>query len=347
VKIETANTPMDGIQWDNYVNTNENSHFEQFYGWKEILEKTYGCETQYLMAKDGEEIVGILPLLIIGRSIFGGNYVSSLPGGICANSNEIACQLIDKAVEITKNRKAKYLKIRDGHKEWKYDGLVTHIEYTFVADNLPSDPEVIWKSLNKYVRKKVSKAKKAELTVEWGKDNLEYFHSVYSTNMRDLGTPATPKGLFQRVIKKFPKNSDLLSARYKENGENKVIGGMFVFYHNGIIYGLIASSLRDYFEYCPNDILYWEVLSHSCEKGLREFDMGRSEKDSGVAKFKEKWTAKPRELFYQYFLNTARKIPDTRGGMKYKIGSKIWRRLPLRITDGLSPMIRKSVPDEI
>jgi hypothetical protein len=75
--------------------------------------------------------------------------------------------------------------------------------------------------------------------------------------------------------------------------------------------------------------------------------MGRSEKDSGVAKFKEKWTAKPRELFYQYFLNTARKIPDTRGGMKYKIGSKIWRRLPLRITDGLSPMIRKSVPDEI
>lgn len=343
MNIIFAKEPAQAALWDNFVRSHSGSHFEQLYGWKYIFEDVYNSTTCYLMALDNETVLGVLPLVYVKKSLISGNYLTSLPGGLIASTEESAGLLITRAIEITKKYNAEYLKLRDGNIQWPHGSLRTTVEYTYVIDPCPQDPQVIWQAVKANARTPVRRAQDEGLITAWGLDNFESFYRVYATNMRDLGSPATPKILFQHAINQFPGKIDLLTAKYK----NKIIGGMLFFYHQGKIYNPIASSLRTYFKLQPNDLLYWEALKHSCEEAFSAFDMGRSEENSGNAKFKIKWTAQPRELFYQYFLNTAKDIPDTRGGRIYKTGSRIWKHLPLFIANSLSPFIRRSVPDEI
>ena len=131
MKITYASSE-DRFLWDEYVSRHETSHFFQFYGWREIFTETYGCGSLYLMAKVGKEIVGILPLFIVGSSIFGGKYISSMPGGVCADTEDVVRVLIDTAVENTREKDAKYLKIRDSYSKCDFSGgqLEEQIEYS-------------------------------------------------------------------------------------------------------------------------------------------------------------------------------------------------------------------------
>ena len=53
-----------------------------------------------------------------------------------------------------------------------------------------------------------------------------------------------------------------------------------------------ASSLREYFSLCPNNLLYWEMIRWGCKNGYQRFDFGRSSPDSGTYRFKKQWGAK-------------------------------------------------------
>ena len=315
--------------WDGYVIHHADSSFFQLYGWRRVFENSYRCETWYLMAREGVRITGILPLFLVRNRIFA-SYASSLPGGVCADDGEVADRLIRRAVEITKGEHARYLKIRDGSKRWSYGGgnLEDRIETTFVAD-LPSDPGRIWQKVKANARTPVRKAVKSGLRIERGRDYLERLYPVYAANMRDLGTPAWPLKFFQGAFNAFPQQMEILVAVLRM----KVIGGMILFLHRDTVHTPVASSLRKYFEYCPNDLLYWEALKYACEKGFSKFDMGRSEKDSGVARFKEKWKAKSVVLHYQYYLNGIKKAPCVRSDRKFSLASNVWRRLPLWVTN--------------
>jgi len=52
---------------------------------------------------------------------------------------------------------------------------------------------------------------------------------------------------------------------------------------------LWASSYREYFSLCPNNLLYWEMIRWGCEQGYRRFDFGRSSPQSGTYHFKKQW----------------------------------------------------------
>lgn len=331
---------VDRHAWDAYVRTYKNANMYHLYCWNDIFREAFGCETCYLVAEADIGITGILPLFAVKKSILGGNYVSSLPGGVCANDEDTAQQLIQAAIEFTRERGARYLKLRDGVRRWNDDRLETQIEYTYVLDELPPDPDLIWRGVRANVRTPVRKARKEGLVAVWSNDNLDGFYHAYATNMRDLGTPLVHKCFFEKAIEQFPNNAQILTAHLA----NQVIGGMFIFTFNRVLNNPFASSIRSFFKLCPNDLLYWEAIRYACKDGYRAFDMGKSAKGSGNARFKEKFLAKPRELFYQYYLNTAKAVPVTRGGKMYRMASPIWRRLPLWITNSLGPVIRYVMP---
>ncbi|MGK5088886.1 GNAT family N-acetyltransferase [Bdellovibrionota bacterium FG-2] len=329
--------------WDSYVSSRPGSHFEHLFAWKEAFQTTYGHESRYLLALQDGNPVGILPLLLVRKTLLGGNYVTSMPGGLCASTETAAAALINRAIEITKQCEGQFLKIRDGDKKWSNTLLTNVLEETFVADTSFGNAETIWNQVGSNARTPVRRAKEAGLSVRWGVKHFEEFYRVYATNMRDLGSPATPKELFTQILRLFPGKIGLATVVY----ENKTIGGMLLFFHNNTISNPIASSLRNYFKFQPNDLLYWEALKYACENGYRSFNMGRSAQNSGNAKFKMKWGASPRASHYQYYLNTITAPPCTRGGLIYNIGSKAWRNFPLALANALSPWVRKSIPDEI
>ena len=86
-------------QWKVYLTEKEFSTFAHQIEWKAVLEKSFKQKPVYLLAKDGDRVVGILPLFYYSSVLFG-KFLISLPwldyGGVCSDSDEVQEKLIDK-----------------------------------------------------------------------------------------------------------------------------------------------------------------------------------------------------------------------------------------------------------
>ena len=106
-----------------------------------------------------------------------------------------------------------------------------------------------------------------------------------------------------------------------------------------------ASTLREVNKIGVNMFLYWEVLKYSIEQGFKTFDFGRSSVDSGTFRFKKQWGAKPKQLYWYYWMRDGGELPQLNpNNPKYQLVIKLWQKLPLALTKLLGPMIVKNLP---
>lgn len=326
--------------WDEYVARVPNTGFFHLAGWQKVLAKTYSHETRYLMAQEGGEIWGILPLFVLRHWLFG-TQVSSLPGGLSARSDEAAQALLKAAVAITHEAKADNLLLSAGTRLWDGD-LVTSQLYCTHRLALTADPDDLWRSFSTKLRTKIRRAKREEMRlVVGGAECVDSFYEVFSRNLRALGTPVFSEALVQNIVAQFPDQARILNL----NHDGQVVATMFVFLHKGVVYDQWAASLREYFRCRVNELLYWESLAWACEQGCGEFDFGRSRWNSGPYQFKSKWGAEPRPLYYQYYLRRGIRIPDF--GLTaerlpaHRLFVSFWQHVPLPLTRTIGPHIRK------
>jgi len=138
IKITQADTTI----WDTYVNAHPKATLYHLSAWKNVIEKTYGHKTYYLMAVnssqltaqsskedistayqlsansyelDSNRVVGILPLVHLKHFLFG-NSLISIPffdiGGILANDEETENALLSEAIKLGKELKANNIELR-------------------------------------------------------------------------------------------------------------------------------------------------------------------------------------------------------------------------------------------
>ena len=85
--------------WDSYIYKSSSSTFYHQLGWRNVVKKTYKHKPIYLVAKEGGELKGILPMFLMRSVIFGKKLVS-VPfapyGGVCADSETVEKALIDE-----------------------------------------------------------------------------------------------------------------------------------------------------------------------------------------------------------------------------------------------------------
>jgi serine/alanine adding enzyme len=329
--------------WRNYLCKNSAVTFAHQIEWRTILEKSLQQKPVYLLAISQDQVVGILPLFYCSSLLFG-KFLTSLPwldyGGACADSRDIHEKLIDQAIEITKNKNGKFLELRSVAD--KDERLATKISKVTFSLQLDSNPDKVWKNLNSKARNQVRKAQKLGLQVTFGRhENLDQFYSVFSTNMRDLGTPVWTKELFRNILTCFPESSEIALVKLKD----KVIGGGLILYFKDMLTVPSASSLGTFLTYCPNNALYWEIIQRSCLKGFKRFDFGRSTLNSGTYYFKSQWVREPIQLYWQYYLNKIKDMPELNPeNPKFDLAIKLWKKLPLALANFLGPKIVRSLP---
>jgi hypothetical protein len=74
-------------------------------------------------------------------------------------------------------------------------------------------------------------------------------------------------------------------------------------------------------------------------------DLGRSTPGSSSYDFKRQWTKHEQPLHWYYWLAPGVALPELRKETRrYRWASKVWRRLPLAITNRLGPQIVRSIP---
>lgn len=327
--------------WEQYVFSNGATGYHQI-GWKHIIEKTYELEPFYLMAIDDGKVVGILPLFFIKSSLFSTHLVS-LPflnyGGVCADNPDVEKQLLTEAVHLMDELGAEFVEMH--HLEKPELDLANNEDKVTMILELVDDSEVIWKSFKSKVRNQVRKATKSGLEVKVGGiEYLDDFYEPFAVNMRALGSPVHSKELFENLLHEFSDSTRIFNVYL--DSEN--VGGAIFISFKDTAEVPWASSKREYFQYCPNNLLYWEMIKYACEQGFKYFDFGRSTKDSGTYRFKKQWGAEPKQLYWQYYLPTGAQMPEVdHTSLKESFMIGIWKRLPLRLTKALGPKIRKNI----
>lgn len=332
-------------RWDRYVLKMGESSCYHLTNWKGIIERTFGKRTHYLYSENcSGEVNGILPLVNLKSALFG-NFLISMPyfnyGGICADNPKVEDALLDGAIEVAKKYKASHIELR--HTNNCACDLPAKTAKVSMRLSLPDTQDELWHSFPSKLRSQIQRPIKEGMFAKLGrKEELDSFYSVFSVNMRDLGTPVYSKIFFRNILQEFPKESCILTIYTKE--QLPVASG-FLMGFKDVLEIPWASSLRSHNRYSPNMLLYWNALQFACEHHYKVFDFGRSTPGEGTYRFKQQWGAKPLQLYWHYWLGKGGPIPELNPhNPKFKIALYVWQRLPVSITNLIGPSIVKNLP---
>ena len=360
----------DQASWDQYVSTHPHGSLYHCYKWKTVFEKAYRHNTQYLAARhyQGEstnypgEIVGILPLVHI-KSQFFGNSIVSLPyfdtAGVLGNNLGVVQELIAHASQNARQQNVDRLEIRCEHplrylisKPENDDGssnLIERLDDHFHLNQqkvlmllqLPDDPDILFKSFRSKLRSQIRKPIKEGITSTiGGRELFDQFYRIFSTNMRDLGSPVHSRKFIRNTIEQFTGQAKIVLV-----GKNDIpmAAGVIIRAKNRME-NPWASSLRIFSKQAPNMLLYWSMLEYACSQGATSFNFGRSSLGSGTFKFKEQWGAQPSPTYwYRQNFNPDRQEGSLEIKDRHSRLIALWQKLPLSLANLIGPVVRKGI----
>jgi len=330
-------------EWNSYVDRNPAASIYHRAEWREIIQQTYGHEGYYFLARDSAgDIVGVLPLIRLKSRLFG-DLLVSMPyfktGGAVADHPSVEQQLMQAANDHAATLNIEHIEYRD---DILREGFPVRSEKVNMILSLPGSRDELWNSFSSKLRAQVRRPLRENPEILFGgKKHLNDFYAVYARNMRDLGSPAHSKQFIRNIMSSFPDRSWIICLRLN----NRPIAAGFLISHSDTLEIPLASTVRDVNHLSMNMLLYWEVLKFAVENGFRYFNFGRSSKDAGTFRFKQQWGAKPRQLYWHYWLNEGNDLPSLNPhNPKYALAINTWKKLPLVVTKWLGPRIVRNLP---
>lgn len=330
----------DRERWDQFVISHAESTNYHRWAWKYVFQEVFGWPAIYLLAEEGGAVRGILPL--IWQKCLLRSYLSSMPhlkgGGIVADEPEIERLLLTSAIEAVRRTNAEYLELR--HLTQHDLPLVPRQDKVGAVLRIEANSEERLRGLEKKTRNLVRKSLTFGMTAEFGGSALlTEFYEVYRCNMHDLGSPSYSRHFFSQILSDFSAETRICVVRL--GGET--VAAAFLLGFRGTLEVAWASSYRKFLGLKPNMFLYWNILTFAAEQGYEFLDFGRSSRGSGTYEFKLQWGAVPNQLYWGYWLNGRASLPLARPvGMQ--VTSRMWRRLPVALTNVLGPKLVGHIP---
>ena len=218
-------TDISSASWDEYINQHPNSTIYHSQAIRRVIENTFGHNCHYLAACDENgTIQGVLPLVEMKSKLFG-HFMVSQPffnyGGILATTTQARDFLKKHASTLAKKLGVTHVEYRHCFPDKE---MPTRMDKVTMLLNLPGTQDQLWTNLGTKLRAQIKKSETNKLTSKIGKKELiDDFYKVFSTNMRDLGTPVYSKKLFTNMITSNPSASICVVYR-----DNKAVSAGFV-----------------------------------------------------------------------------------------------------------------------
>ncbi|MBN2366690.1 MAG: FemAB family PEP-CTERM system-associated protein [Calditrichaeota bacterium] len=332
----------DFSSWDKYVKSHSKGTIYHLSSWKRAVENTFHLQGRYYVLCRDEKILGVLPLFLV-KTLFSGLKLVSIPfavyGGILANSLEIRKELLNYAINLSKELGANHLELRNlGSVDEEL--LESDLYVTYIRE-LEKDDEAVLLSIPRKSRASIRNGyKKYNLTVKVDQ-NLDLLFHLYSLNKRKLGSPQYPRIFFENLLIEFREQAGIMTVY--TNGIPAA--SVLFFYYQDTILPYFSGSDDHFFHTNANNVMYYELMKHALDKGLKYFDFGRSRKNTGSSKFKENMGFTPMPLHYNYYLRSSEEIPDiSPSNNRFQLAIKMWSHLPLPVTKFLGPKLVKYLP---
>ena len=135
--------------------------------------------------------------------------------------------------------------------------------------SLATSSDEQWRTFSSKLRAQIKRPQRENTSVIIGHEELlDDFYSVYTRNMRDLGSPPHSKKFICNILDQFHDNSWLVIIRLND----RPVAGGFLLGHNKRLEIPLASTIRDVNSLSINMLLYWEVLQFAISSGFQSFD---------------------------------------------------------------------------
>lgn len=337
-----AATEADAARWNAFVNLCPRANFYQRFEWAAVNRQRLGHRAEFLLAERGTEVVGVLPVVRV-RSLLFGDVLASMPfvnfGGPAGIDDATEDALAAAAAARADALRCDHLQLRATR---AFPGFEVGTDKVSMTVTLDPDPEALMRSFSAKHRANVRRAQKNDISVRAGREELlDDFFRVLSLSWQRLGTPLYRRSYFADIVRRFGPGTRLFVAYHNGAPIATAFNGEF----RGTVEGMWAGVDPRAQELQPNYVLYWEMLRDACERGLERFHLGRSTKDSGAVRFKEKWAATPQQLHWNYHLVRAREMPRLNpDNPKYARAIRTWQRLPLGVLRVIGPPLARLIP---
>ncbi len=331
--------------WDSFVEHSPDGLPHHLSGWRDVLRETYGYDTHFLLAKQGEQVMGVLPLFIV-RSILVGSSAITMQGGLCANDGHVAGVLLERACQIAHAARVKRLVLQDTRRAWPGQWQTTSDHVHWVVE-LTANTEALWQNINRKVRRQVRMGQENGLTVDVDRSGalVGDFYEVMSRFTHQMGTPVFGRRFVERVVDVFRDQFVIYVVRK----DREPLGAYFSLVMGDTAHGLWGASLREHLELRPTYVAYWTMLEDLAHEGVAFMDMGRSPAGSNASDFKGKWggTSAP---VYQQMASVGKDgqvgtvSTRVRSDARFQQFTRVWARLPFALHVFLGPLLRRHVP---
>lgn len=340
VSVTLFNDEQD--EWNNYVNRHTSASIYHRAEWQQLIRQAHKQKGLYFIARNNSNnIVGILPLTHMQSRLFG-NFMVSMPyfnyGGAIADHALIEQQLMSTAASHADKLGISHIEFRDDISRDDYPARTDKVNMLL---QLPQQHEQLWSGFSAKLRAQIKRPQRENPQIMFGGEELlDDFYSVFARNMRDLGTPVYGKIFFRKILQNFA-SSKIIIIRLA----NKPVAAAFLLGHKDTLEIPWASTIKDVNHLSMNMLMYWEVLKFAIENNYQQFDFGRSSKGAGTYRFKQQWGAKPKQLFWHYWLSKDAELPRLNpDNPKFALAINAWKRLPIFITKLIGPFIVKNLP---
>ncbi len=334
--------PGEEHDWDRFVMHSRSGTFFHLAGWKSIIETSLGHRYYGLVARRNGAITGVFPMSLVRSRLFGASLVSlplAVYGGVCAEDRESYFALLDAGRDLADRLGVRYVEMRNRAEPFATSLPGRDLYVTFTQDLSPG-PERLLQGLPRDTRYAVRKSFKAGL--DWTENlSIGEFYDIYARSVHRLGTPVFSKQLFARLRNEFPRDCRIFGVRKA----GKAIAGVMCFYFKDQVMPYYGGALQEYYKDCPNNFMYWNLISQSCRERMGLFDFGRSKRGTGSCNFKSSWSMQVTELPYKYHLVRAKEVPQMSPvDQKFRMPVKVWKRMPFTLTKVLGPRVVRWIP---
>ncbi len=201
--------------WDKFVFSQPGATVAHPIAWRQVISNELGHLPRYLIALEGSEVRGVLPLFL-AKTWWGTKSLVSIPwidyGGVLADADEPKNLLLAEASKLAEAEKATFVEYRS------VDPIASDLpirteKVTFELE-MPEDSEVLWKSFHFKLRNHIRKAEKSGLKAEiGGLDKLPEFYKVFCWKMHQLGTPVWGYNFFESILTNMKDSAQIVLAR--------------------------------------------------------------------------------------------------------------------------------------
>ena len=346
VRVARLSDAAKCVTIDTFVRAHPDASPFHLTGWSRAVERGCGQKAYCLIAEDGDgKIAAILPMTEIRSRLFGKALVGSgfaVGGGVLAGSEGAGRQLAEAALAHARGAGFPTVELRGGPvsgPEWHVDAET----YLGFARNLASDDEAELLAIPRKQRAEVRKSLGFDLTVETGNSmrDRDAHYAVYSTSVRNLGTPVFPRLLFDAMLDELGDEADILTIRH----DGVAIASVLSLYWQGTVMPYWGGGTADARTWRANDLMYYALMLHARkEKGCTRFDFGRSKAGTGPAAFKRNWGFEPTPLSYAKLALDGGAPRDINPmSAKYRFQVAAWQKLPLWLANRIGPLISRGL----